>query len=154
MRTPSKYKSAKTGQFMPRHPEKYKGKHPIVFKSLLEAKFMIFLDNNPKCTKWAYESIVVPYFDKSTNRQRQYYVDFVVEMNESPITKTIYWIETKNAKETVKPTGQRNSQALLESTKTYVCNLCKWEAATKIAKRYGAKFVVVTDEFFKGKMKF
>ena len=145
-----RYKHAKSGIFKPQHPEKYKGFGQIIFKSFLEAKFMFYLDNDPKCVAWWAEPFNIKYFDKSTNRWRQYYIDFVVEMMDGT-SKTKYWVETKTVGETKKPTGGRNTQALLESTKIYVKNLCKWNAAQKVAKQHGAKFLVITEEFFKKK---
>jgi hypothetical protein len=67
--------------------------------------------------------------------------------------KKKYWIETKTTGETQRPTGSRNSQVLLENTKTYVKNLSKWSAAQKVAKQHGAQFLVITEEFFKKKLK-
>ena len=148
-----RYKNAKHGIFKPSHPEKYKGFGQIVFKSFLEAKMMFYLDNDPKCIAWWAEPFAIKYFDKSTNRWRSYFIDFVFEMMDGS-SKKIYWVETKTVGETKKPTGARNTQALLESTKVYVKNLCKWSAAQKAAKKHGANFVVITEEFFKKNKKF
>ena len=149
-----RYRNAKHGIFHPKHAEKYKGHGAIVFKSLLEAKMMFYLDNNPKCVAWWAEPFSISYFDRSTNKKRQYYLDFVAEIMTSPMTKETYWIETKNLGETKKPVGKHMTQALLESTKTYIKNLSKWKAAKETAKKHGATFIVVTDEFFKGKAQF
>ena len=145
-----RYRNAKSGIFKPSHPEKYKGFGQIIFKSLLEAKMMFYLDNDPKVVAWWAEPFSIKYLDRSTNRWRNYFIDFVVEMMDGTSKKT-YWIETKITGETKKPTGSRNTQALLENTKTYVKNLSKWSAAQKIAKKHGAQFLVITEEFFKKK---
>ena len=145
-----RYRHAKHGIFKPLHPEKYKGFGQIVFKSMLEAKMMFYLDNDPRCVAWWAEPFSINYLDKSTNKYRQYFIDFVAEIMDGSTKKT-YWIETKGVNETKKPTGGRNTQALLENTKTYVKNLCKWQAAQKVAKRHGAEFVVITEEFFNKK---
>ena len=111
---------------------------------------MFYLDNDPKVVAWWAEPFSIKYLDRSTNRWRNYFIDFVVEMMDGTSKKT-YWIETKITGETKKPTGSRNTQALLENTKTYVKNLSKWSAAQKIAKKHGAQFLVITEEFFKKK---
>ena len=145
-----RYRHAKHGVFKPKHPEKYKGHGQIVFKSLLEAKMMFYLDNNPKCTAWWAEPFSIAYFDKSTNKRRQYFIDFVAEIQTEGVVKETYWIETKNIGETRPPSGKYMTHAMLESTKTYIKNLSKWKAASEAAKRHGAKFLVITDDFFKG----
>ncbi len=145
-----RYRHAKSGIFKPSHPEKYKGFGQIIFKSLLEAKMMFYLDNDPRCVSWWAEPFSIRYLDKSTNKWRNYFIDFVVEMYDGN-TKKKYWIETKTTNETQRPTGSRNTQTLLENTKTYVKNLSKWAAAQRVAKQHGAQFLVITEEFFKKK---
>lgn len=153
MSVPAKQHSGKyrniIGKFTPQHPEKYKGKHPIIFKSKLEAKTMLYLDSNQNVKHWAYECFSIPYIDRSDrNRKKNYWVDFMVEMVINGAVKRL-WIETKSAGETRKPTRSKNSRVLLESTKTYIKNLSKWSAAKALAKRQGAEFMIITEEFFK-----
>lgn len=141
----------KVGQFTPNNPDRYRGKYPIIFKSLLEAKMMLYLDINENVKSWTYEPLSIEYIDHSSKkRKRRYWIDFMAEMYVNNVLKRV-WIETKSSGETKRPTNKRNSMALLESTKTYIKNVSKWKAAQALAKKHGAEFMIITEEFFKRK---
>jgi len=139
------------GKFTPNHPEKYRGSYPLVYKSKLEARMMLYLDSNQNVKSWVYEPASIQYIDKSDrNRKKNYWIDFMVEMVVNGTLKRL-WIEVKPSCETHKPTGNKYTSTLLESTKTYIKNLCKWTAAKQLAKHRGAEFMIVTEDFFKKK---
>jgi len=51
------------GKFRPKNPNKYKGNPSnIIYRSLLERRFMVYLDNNPSILKWQSEEIIYPMF--------------------------------------------------------------------------------------------
>ena len=51
----------KQGNYTPRHPEKYKGTWPIIYRSSYELLFCKFCDDNTNVIEWSSESIVIPY---------------------------------------------------------------------------------------------
>ena len=147
----SKKYNNKIGKFTPRNKQKYKGKYPIIFKSKLEAKMMLYLDNNQSVKSWSYEPIPIPYYDKSdNNRRKNYYIDFVAEMYINNRFRKV-WIEVKSKAETKKPRKSKNGLVLVESVRIYLQNLCKWNATKKLAKQRNAEFIIVTEDFFKQK---
>ena len=137
------------GKFTPRNPEKFRGQYPIIFKSKLESRMMVYLDNNTNVKAWVYEPKPIPYIDKSSKNhpRRNYWIDFMAEMFINDVLKKV-WIEVKSKGETVKP-RKRNGVLIVESVKTYIKNLSKWAAAKELAKRSGAIFIIATEDFFK-----
>ena len=147
----SKRYNNRIGKFTPRNKQKFKGKYPIIFKSKLEAKMMLYLDNNQNVKSWTYEPLPIPYIDKSdNNRRKNYYLDFAAEMYINNRMRRI-WIEVKSKAETKKPRKNRKGVLIVEQVRTYVQNLCKWSAAKKLAKQRNAEFMIVTEDFFKQK---
>jgi len=50
------------GLYRPTNPKKYVGDpNRIVYRSLLERRMMVYLDNNPDIVYWASEEIAVRY---------------------------------------------------------------------------------------------
>ena len=71
------------GKYKPENPNKYVGNYSnIVYRSLLERRFMVFCDRNPNILKWASEEMAIPYISPMDNRVHRYYVDFIIEVKE------------------------------------------------------------------------
>ena len=131
------------GIFKPKNPKKYKGNvNKIIFRSGLEKRFMLFLDNCPLIKIWNSEEIVVPYTSVDGKRHR-YFVDFYVKTE----IGQEWMVELKPFKQT-KPPKKNNKNYLTESI-TFVKNQLKWESATKYAVSKGMRFVVITDKEIK-----
>ena len=146
--TKGKYKSALRGKYYLSHPEKnLRNAKFIMFKSKLEAMFIRYLDNNPDIVKWDYENPinVIPYYDPIQQRQRRYFVDFVMWVKQGPVLQEI-WVEIKHSGETVPPKKGRNTIQFNESARTYVTNMAKWRAAAKICEAKGKVFRVITEK--------
>lgn len=138
-----KYNNAKTGKFLPQHPEKYKGKNLPIFKSSLEQRLMLYLDSNPYIISWQYEPIAIKYLDKSSRppRIRRYFIDFIAVVKQGLLTKTI-WLEVKPLREAQKP---KNSKNIMDNL-IWLKNNCKWDAARQMAKSKGYEFHIITEE--------
>lgn len=133
------------GKFFPMNPEKYTATNKnIVFKSKLEQRFMIYLDKNPNVINWRYEPFPINYFDKSTNKKRKYYVDFIILVKGSVKNQVIY-CEIKSKKETLPPKSKTN----IKDNLLYLKNISKWEQATRYCDSIGAKFKIITEEQLK-----
>lgn len=146
--TKGKYKSALRGKYYLSHPEKnLKHAKFILFKSKLEAMFIKFLDNSPDVVKWDYENPTntIPYFDPVQQRQRRYFIDFVMWVKQGPVLQEI-WVEIKSSGETQPPKKGRNTIAYNESLRTYATNLAKWRMAAKICQAKGKVFKVITEK--------
>tara|TARA_B110000259_G_scaffold89701_1_gene104243 strand:- start:29 stop:274 length:246 start_codon:yes stop_codon:yes gene_type:complete len=67
------------GLYRPINPNKYVGDvNKIVYRSLLEKKFMLQIDNNPDVTYWASEELAIRYYNPVTKKYHRYFPDFIV----------------------------------------------------------------------------
>jgi len=128
------------GHYTPQHPEKYVGKHPIIFRSSWELKVMQMFDNNPNIISWASESLKIPYTNPFTGKYTVYVPDFVVTYVDAKGNQKAEIIEVKPAKETFL------EQAKSQRAKAAVAlNTFKWAAAQAFAKSHGMNFRVMTE---------
>lgn len=142
-----KYNSAKTGEFIPQHPEKYTGKEKPIYKSSLELSFMLYVDRNPNIVSWGYEGTTIKYFDRARGKVRRYFIDFSIVVKVGPIYKTV-WIEIKPESETHAPRGRARNDN--KAQMTWMTNQSKWEAAKALAKSKGYEFHVITEKQLNG----
>lgn len=136
---------AYSGKYQPKNPHKYKGnRNNVVYRSLWERKFMVYLDNNPKIIQWSSEEVVIPYISPVDKRKHKYYPDFLVTIKNNAGTHT-YLCEIKPKKQCVPPTN-RKSKYFLTEQRTYVVNQAKWKAAKNICRLKGWKWKVITEK--------
>lgn len=138
-----KYDNAKTGKFLPLHPEKYHGMTAPIYKSSLELRCMQYLDKNPNILRWTYEPKSIKYLDKSSSppKIRRYYIDFTV-IAKTQFSQKQLWLEVKPYSEVIQPKNTKNIKANL----LYIKNQCKWTAAKQMAKQCGAEFIILTEK--------
>jgi hypothetical protein len=135
------------GEYVPQNREKYVGKDQKIFcRSSWEVTFCRYCDLNPAIRKWASESIVIPYYDPTTGKERKYYVDFYIENYKGERML----VEVKPKRETKKPKISKNKKqsTIIYETKTYAKNQAKWDAAKKWCEKRGMKFIVITEKNF------
>jgi hypothetical protein len=114
---------------------------PVIYRSGLEYQFIQFCENNPKIKKWASEPIAIKYFSRLENKECNYYPDYVLETDAG----THIIVEIKPENQTIKPDPQ-DSAWLKEQ---WVKNTDKWKYAQEFANEHNAKFIIVTERFFK-----
>ena len=121
------------GKFRPKNPNKYKGNPSnIIYRSLLERRFMVYLDNNPSILKWQSEEIIIPYVSPVDNRVHRYFPDFYIKYKNSDGKIIEELIEVKpfnqcsppNPKKKLTKTG-RTSKRYLKEVQTYIVNDAK-----------------------------
>ena len=134
------------GTFTCRHPEKYKGTFPILYRSSWEAKVMAILDHNPNILSWGSESVVIPYQNPLTGRVSRYFVDFNMTMRDKDGKLKKFLIEIKPHAQTLPPSQKKNTKALARRQAEYIKNQAKWLAATAFANTKGSQFVVLTEK--------
>ena len=136
----------------------------VYFRSSLERKLMIYLDNNPDIIRWASESIEIPYISEEyangevVNKQRRYYPDFYYEINTGGnIKRVIAEVKPKSEVDDVNLLKEGNfklpekySFGKLKSLKYKFelakKNLCKFETMIEYCKQKGMTFIIITDE--------
>lgn len=136
------------GYYNPKYPQKYVGKlDNIIYRSGLELKLFRWADNNQNVLEWNSEEIAIPYFDSVQNKNRKYFIDAYVKIQEGNITKK-YLIEVKPYKQTQEPKATRNKKKsnLLYEQVTWRNNCDKWAKAKEFAKKHGMDFIIITEK--------
>jgi len=142
------------GKFRPKNPNKYKGNpRNIIYRSLLERRFMVYLDNNPSILKWQSEEIIIPYVSPVDNRVHRYFPDFYIKYKNSDRKIIEELIEVKpfnqcsppNPKKKLTKTG-RTSKRYLKEVQTYIVNDAKWNQAMKYCKDRNWKWRILTEK--------
>ena len=142
------------GKFKPKNPKKYKGNPTnIIYRSLLERRFMVYLDNNPSILKWSSEEIIIPYLSPVDKRVHRYFPDFYMMYRnvEGYIIETLVEIkplsQTKppNPKRKLTKTG-RKSKRYLREVNTYIINEAKWKQAMKYCEDRNWSWKIITEK--------
>ena len=129
------------GIYKPKNPEKYKGnKDQIFYRSGLERRFMLFLDNCPLIKQWSSETTVIPYINQVDGKHHRYFVDNWIKL----ANNKEYLIEIKPKKQCSPP--RKNSKQYLAESLEFVKNQSKWQYADKYAKKNNMEFKVLTEK--------
>jgi len=142
-----RYRSYK-GKYTPQNPEKYVGDPKnIIYRSLLERRFMVFCDTNPSVMRYASEEFFIPYLSPVDNRIHRYFPDFYIEVQKADGSIDKIVIEVKPSKETEPPKlNKRKTQRYLNESKTFAVNTAKWDAARQFCEKKGFKFQILTEK--------
>lgn len=140
------------GKFKPINYQKYKGDPTkIVYRSLLERKFMNYCDTNDGILEWSSEEVIVPYKSPVDNRWHRYFVDFLIKYKDKTGQMRTVLIEIKPAVQTVAPKRKESStgrptRRFINEAVTYAVNQAKWEAAEEYCKDRKWEFRIITDK--------
>ena len=115
------------GLYKPTHPKKYVGDpKKIVYRSLLERRFMRYCDLNQDILFWASEELPIRYFNPIDKKYHRYFPDFVVKTSK----QKKYMIEVKPSRQIGKPKlGKKKSKTYMRESFEYIKNQAKWQAA-------------------------
>ena len=140
------------GRFKPKNYSKYKGDPTnIIYRSLLERKFMMYCDTNSKVLQWSSEEIIIPYFSPVDKKWHRYFPDFYIKyidrndnIRESIIeVKPYSQISSPKLKTTQR--GKPTNQFLREAI-TWEVNQAKWKAATEYCLDRKWEFKLMTEK--------
>lgn len=137
----------KNGEFIPTHPEKYKGTKPIYYRSSYELEFMRYADNNEHIIQWGSESNVVMYRSPKDGRMHRYFIDnYAIYKINDKLYKFLIEIKPYNKLLKPKSTQGKKKSTLIQEEIEYNVNLAKWEAAKEWAKQKGYIFRILTEK--------
>lgn len=134
--------------FVPKNIDRYIGNpHNIISRSSWETKFMRWCDTNPAIIKWNSEDVVIPYYSKSDQKMRKYYMDFFVYYRTADGKTKKIIVEIKPYNQTIPPKkrGRKKLETFLNEQKTYQVNKDKWMSADSYAKANGFEFIIMTE---------
>ena len=137
-------KKSYKGLYRPSNPKKYVGDvTKIVYRSLLERKFMLYCDGYPDLIYWASEELSIRYYNPLDKRYHRYYPDFIIRTKNGDKIM----IEIKPYRQTKKPkTPKRKTRAFMRESFMYIKNQAKWRAAQSYADDNNAKFKIITEK--------
>ena len=132
------------GLYRPSNPKKYVGDpSKIVYRSLLERKFMLHCDRSPDIVNWASEELSIRYFNPIDKKYHSYYPDFIVKT----IKGKNFIIEIKPSRQCKPPkTPKKKTRAFMRESFEYIKNQAKWKAAQSYCEDNGAEFKLITEK--------
>lgn len=131
----------------------------VYYRSGLEKKMMIYLDQNSRILRWSAEYIRVPYKKTEWNAnlkdfettEHTYYPDFYYELQRQDGSTSRVVAEVKPYSETIEPTIKENMTGkqmknLEYALKMYNKNLQKWKYMIEYCERKGFEFIIITEK--------
>lgn len=130
------------GNYVPKNPQKYVGKHVPKYRSGWELTFMQFCDTNKNVIYWASEAIAIPYKNPLTGKPSKYIPDFFVVYENKYGKQIAEIVEIKPKKQSL--IESRNASA--RDKAVVAVNHAKWAAASAYCKHQGYAFRVITED--------
>ncbi len=132
------------GLYRPTNPKKYVGNtKQIVYRSLLERRFMRYCDLNEDILYWASEELPVRYYNPLDKKYHRYFPDFVVKT----VNNDKYMIEIKPSRQAVKPKPpKKKTKSYMRESFEYIKNQAKWQAAKAYCDDKGMQFKIITEK--------
>ena len=136
------------GKYNVINKDKYVGDvNNVVYRSSWEKRVMLWMDNNPNVLKWGSEEIIIPYYDPSTNGQRRYFPDFIMQYKDRAGNVKKALIEIKPEYQTKPPVAKSKvTKRFIMETMEYEKNKSKWAYARQWCIERGLEFVVLTEK--------
>ena len=132
------------GIYRPTNPKKYVGNpNNIVYRSLLERRFMIYCDTNPGIVQWASEELPIRYYNPIDKKYHRYFVDFIIKTDKNK--KML--IEIKPSRQITRPKPpKKKTRSYMRASFEFIKNQAKWKAATAYAEDNNAVFKIITEK--------
>ena len=132
------------GLYKPTHPEKYVGDpKKIVYRSLLERRFMRYCDLNQDILYWASEELPIRYFNPIDKKFHRYFPDFVVKTSK----QKKYMIEVKPSRQIGKPKPpKKKTKSYMRESFEYIKNQAKWQAAKSYCEDNDLEFKIISEK--------
>lgn len=137
-------KKSYKGIYRPTYPRKYIGNpHRIVYRSLLERKFMRYCDLNPDVLQWSSEELHIIYRSPLDKKIHRYFPDFIIQVS----TGKKYMIEIKPSRQCKPPkTPKKKTKSFMRESFEYVKNQAKWTAAKNYCEDNDLTFKLITEK--------
>ena len=132
------------GLYRPTNPKKYVGNtKQIVYRSLLERRFMRYCDLNQDILYWASEELPVRYYNPLDKKYHRYFPDFVVKT----VNNEKFMIEIKPSRQVAKPKPpKKKTKSYMRESFEYIKNQAKWQAAKSYCDDNGMQFKLITEK--------
>ena len=137
------------GKFKVKNPQKYKGNPSnIIYRSLMELRFMKWCDSSEKILQWSSEEVVIPYISPIDNKRHRYFPDFLIQT-----AKGWFLIEVKPQVESRPPKKKlvekldlKKKRRYMKSVRTWLVNEAKWKAAMTYCEARNWNWKILTEQ--------
>ena len=120
----------------------------IIYRSLMELRFMKWCDTSEKIIVWSSEEIAIPYISPIDNKRHRYFPDFLIHT-----VKGWFLIEVKPLVQSKPPKKllvetltTKRRRRYLRSVRQWLVNEAKWIAAKKVCEIKGWEFHILTEK--------
>lgn len=140
----------KQGYYDVRLSNKYYGPKPVIYRSGLEFKFMVWCERNPNIVTWTSEPSPIPYTCPETGKTRQYYIDFIIEFSNGQkcLIEVKPYSQFKDAEVFSRiATRLGKLPKIRRSNAAAAKNDAKWKHAKRHAEKHNMKFTIITERF-------
>ena len=137
------------GKFKIKNPKKYKGNPTnIIYRSLMELRFMKWCDTSEKILTWNSEEVIIPYISPIDNKRHRYFPDFLIQTEKGwTLIEVKPQVQTKPPKKLVLETlTLKKKRRYVNAVQTWLINEAKWKAAEQVCKKKGWKFQIMTEK--------
>lgn len=137
------------GKYKPQNPQKYDGDPTnIIYRSLLERRFMVYCDTKSHVIKWSSEEVVIPYVSPLDNRIHRYFVDFMIQYRDAAGSLRTVLVEVKPKSQTAPPKRPEGkpTRRFINEVKTWGVNSAKWKAAVDYCSDRKWEFKILTEK--------
>ena len=137
------------GKFKIKNPQKYKGNPTnIIYRSLMELRFMKWCDTSEKILTWNSEEVIIPYISPIDNKRHRYFPDFLIQTEKGwTLIEVKPQVQTKPPKKLVLETlTLKKKRRYVNAVQTWLVNEAKWKAAEQVCKKKGWKFQIMTEK--------
>ena len=137
------------GKFKIKNPQKYKGNPTnIIYRSLMELRFMKWCDTSEKILTWNSEEVIIPYISPIDNKKHRYFPDFLIQTEKGwTLIEVKPQVQTKPPKKLiVENLTLKKKRRYVNAVQTWLVNEAKWKAAEQVCKKKGWKFQIMTEK--------
>ena len=137
------------GIFKIKNPKKYKGNPTnIIYRSLMELRFMKWCDTSEKILQWSSEEVVIPYISPIDNKRHRYFPDFLIQTSKGWFLIEVKpQVETKPPKKLIVETlTLKKKRRYNKAVRTWLVNEAKWKAAKTVCNVQGWTFLLMTEK--------
>ena len=137
------------GRFKIKNPKKYKGNPTnIIYRSLMELRFMKWCDTSEKIFTWNSEEVIIPYISPIDNKRHRYFPDFLIQTEKGwTLIEVKPQVQTKPPKKLIMENlTLKKKRRYVNAVQTWLVNEAKWKAAEQICKKKGWKFQIMTEK--------
>ena len=137
------------GRFKIKNPKKYKGNPTnIIYRSLMELRFMKWCDTSEKILTWNSEEVIIPYISPIDNKRHRYFPDFLIQTEKGwTLIEVKPQVQTKPPKKLIMENlTLKKKRRYVNAVQTWLVNEAKWKAAEQVCKKKGWKFQIMTEK--------